>query len=186
MAVDFGTSNTIVAFWNEDDNDVDLYSIEDITLPFGFEQDGRTLEIPYFPSAICYQDEHTNFVGAQVIEKMLEKSKGAFRWLKAYIQARRKINYPLACGTRVDYYRAGRDFLKKILFFAAESGRIDLGSSQVAFTVPVESFEHYTDFLSSTCHDLGINRYRFLDEASACVFGYDKHLKKDSTFHLQF
>ncbi len=182
MAIDFGTSNTIVAFWNEELNDVDLHTVEDISLPFLFEQDGRNLEIPYIPSMICYQDKNTTFVGAQVIEKMLEKSKGSFRWLKAYIQSRRNINYPLPDGATVDYYKAGRDFLEKIIFFAAESGHIDLTSGEVAFTVPVESFEHYTDWLSSACRELGIRRYRFLDESSACVFGYDTHLQQGDVY----
>ena len=182
MAIDFGTSNTVVAFWNEEKHDVDLHTVEDVSLPFLFEQDGRNIEIPYIPSMICYRDKSTNFIGAQVIDKMLEKSKGSFRWLKAFIQSRRKINYPIPDGTTVDYFTAGRDFLEKILFFAAESGHIDLASGEVVFTVPVEAFEHYTDWLSSTCRDLGIKRYRFLDESSACVFGYDTQLQKGDVY----
>ncbi len=182
MAIDFGTSNTIVSFWNEEKHDVDLYTIEGVTLPFVFEQDGRSIEIPYIPSMICYRDKDTNIIGARVIDKMLEKSQGSFRWLKAFIQSRRKINYPLPDGTTVDYFKAGRDFLEKILSFAAESGHIDPASSEVVFTVPVESFEYYTDWLSTTCIDLGIKRYRFLDESSACVFGYDTQLQKGDIY----
>jgi molecular chaperone DnaK (HSP70) len=182
MAIDFGTSNTVVAFWNEEKHDVDLHTVEDVSLPFLFKQDDRNIEIPYIPSMISYQDKNKNFIGAQVIDKMLEKSKGSFRWLKAFIQSRRKINYPLPDGTTVDYFKAGSDFLETILFFAAESGHIDPASGEVVFTVPVESFEHYTDWLSSTCRDLGIKRYRFLDESSACVFGYDTQLKKKDVY----
>ncbi|MBN1906101.1 MAG: Hsp70 family protein [Deltaproteobacteria bacterium] len=182
MAIDFGTSNTIVAFWNEEKHDVDLYAIEDVTLPFTFEHEGRNIEIPYIPSMICYRDKDTNFIGAQVIDKMLENSKGSFRWLKAYIQSRRKINYPLSDGTTVDYFTAGRDFIEKILSFAADAALIDLASGEVVFTVPVESFEYYTDWLSSTCIDLGIKRYRFLDESSACVFGYETQLQKGDIY----
>ena len=182
MAIDFGTSNTVVAFWNEEKHDVDLHTVPGVSLPFMFEQDGQNIEIPYIPSMISYTDKNTNFIGAQVIDKMLEKSKGSFRWLKAFIQSKRKINYPLPDGTTVDYFKAGRDFLEKIIYFAAESGHIDPASDEVVFTVPVESFEYYTEWLSSTCRDLGIKRYRFLDESSACVFGYDTQLQKKDVF----
>jgi molecular chaperone DnaK len=182
MAVDFGTSNTIVAFWDEDKGDVSLHSVEDVTRPFRFRQDGAILEIPCIPSIIYYRDGDTTFIGDQVVEKMLEKSQGSFRWIKAYIQSRRAIKYPLPSGGTVDYHRAGRDFLEKVLTFAAQSGRIDLSTCEVAFSVPVEAFEHYTDWLSSTCIDLGVRRYRFIDESSACIFGYDTHLQQGDVF----
>lgn len=182
MAIDFGTSNTVVAFWDEEKSDVILHHIPDVTLPFRFRQNGAEIEIPYIPSLIYYRDFHTNFVGYQVIEKTLESSRGAFRWIKAYIQSRRKVQYPLADGTSVDYFRAGRDFLDKVLSFASESGHVDLSSCEVAFTVPVEAFEDYTEWLSEVCLELGVRRYRFIDESSACIFGYDTHLQPKDVF----
>ena len=184
MAVDFGTSNTIVAFWDEEIKDVILHETADVTRPFHFEQDGRACQIPCIPSLIYYHNRNTTFVGEQVIAKMLENQQGAFRWMKAYIQSGRKINYPLPDGTAVDFFIAARDFLEKVLLFAGESGHADVGSAEVAFTVPVESFEDYTNWLTETCHDLGIKRYRFIDESTACIFGYDTHLQPGDVFSV--
>ncbi len=92
------------------------------------------------------------------------------------------MKYPLSDGTQVDYFQAGRDFLEKVLAFAAESGYVDLASCEVAFTVPVEAFEDYSDWLADTCLELGVRRYRFIDEPSACIFGYDTHLQPGDTF----
>lgn len=182
IAVDFGTSNTVVAFWNENANEVDLHHIPDVTLPFNFELDGISHEIPYIPSLIYYQSIERNFIGYQVIEKSLEKSQGAFRWMKAYIQSRRNIKYPLSDGSHVDYFQAAKDFLEKVILFAKDSGQVDLSSCEVAFTVPVESFEHYTDWLSTACLEIGVRRYRFIDESSACIFGYETHLQPGDIF----
>jgi molecular chaperone DnaK len=184
MAVDFGTSNTIVAFWDEETKDVVLHEVADVTRPFHFDQDGLTHQIPCIPSMIYYQNRNTTFVGEQVIAKMLENQQGSFRWMKAYIQSGRRINYPLPDGSAVDFFVAARDFLEKVLLFAGESGRVDVGNAEVAFTVPVESFEDYTNWLTETCHDLGIRRYRFIDESTACIFGYDTHLQPGDVFSV--
>ncbi|MEW6418556.1 MAG: Hsp70 family protein [Nitrospirota bacterium] len=182
MAVDFGTSNTVVAFWDEDKSDVVLHHIPDVTLPYRFIQDGREMEIPYIPSLIYYKDIKTNFIGYQVLKMMLERSKGSFRWIKAYIQSRRAMKYPLPDGSQVDYLQAGRDFLHKVVSFASESGYADISTCEVAFTVPIEAFEHYTDWLSDACIQLRIRRYRFIDESTACIFGYDTHLQAGDIF----
>ncbi|WP_373500169.1 Hsp70 family protein [Desulfococcus sp.] len=182
MAVDFGTSNTIVAFWNESRNDVDLYGVKDVSRPFRFRQDGRETEIPCIPSLIYYRDAETSFIGQQVVGMMLERSRGSFRWMKAFIQERRRIKYPMDDGTQIDHFQAGRDFMEKVLAYSAQAGRLDLSACEVAFTVPVEAFEHYTDWLAVVCSDLGIRRYRFIDESSACIFGYDTHLQPGDLF----
>ncbi|HEB99458.1 MAG TPA: Hsp70 family protein [Thiotrichales bacterium] len=179
MAVDFGTSNTVVAFWDEGRGDVRLHAIPDVTRPFRFRMDGVETEIPYVPSAIYYHG-HERLVGFQVLARALEESRGAFRWMKAYIRDRRRIERDMGGGLRVDHYRAGRDFLENVLLYASE--HIDFGHAEVAFTVPVESFEHYTDWLGNVCREVGVRRYRFIDESSACIFGYDTHLQTGDVF----
>lgn len=182
MAVDFGTSNTIVAFWNEERNDVDLHDVQDVSRPFRFRLDGREIEVPCIPSQIYYQDAETTFIGRQAATRMLDRSRGSFRWMKPYIQEGRRIKYPLEDGVQIDHLQAGRDFLDKVLAFAAQSGHVDLSACEVAFSVPVEAFERYTDWLSSACGELGVRRFRFIDESTACIFGYDTHLQRGDLF----
>lgn len=187
MAVDFGTSNTVAAFWNEDAGDVELLRVPDVTLDFRFRNNGIVENIPYVPSLIHYESLEKSFVGYQVIERKLENSPGAFRWIKPFVQKGLQLRRPAGDGASVDFQRAGRDFLDKVLTFAAEEGRVDLESAEVAFTVPVESSEPYVQWLEETCPALGVRRYRFIDESTACVFGYagerkDSPLKAGAAF----
>ncbi len=105
MAIDFGTCNTIVTFWDREQEDFVLHHVPDVTLPFRFRQDGKEKEIPYIPSMIYYENRFTNYIGFQMMEKALENSQGAFRWIKAYIQQGRNMQYPLSDGSRVDYFQ---------------------------------------------------------------------------------
>ena len=184
MAVDFGTSNTIVAFWDDEKNDVVLHHIPDVTLPFYFYHEGKMIEIPYIPSIIYYPDSKTRFIGYQVIERSLERSHGTFRWIKAYIQTKRKMKYMLSDGTGIDYFKAGQDFLENLVLYAQESGHVDPDSCEVAFPVPIEAFGYYTEWLSSVCMNIGIKRYRFIDESSASIFGYNANLKPGDVFFI--
>lgn len=180
MAVDFGTSNTVVAFWDEEKKDVVLHHIPDVTLPFRFQHEGKELEIPYIPSQIYYEGREKRFVGYQAIQRSQETGKGLFRWMKAFIHARRNIKYPLPDGALIDNFQAAENFLEHVILFSSDY--MDLSTAEVAFTVPVESFEHYTDWLSGACLRLGIRRYRFIDESTACIFGYDTHLQAGDIF----
>ncbi|HDO31514.1 MAG TPA: hypothetical protein ENG79_10770, partial [Desulfobacteraceae bacterium] len=63
MAVDFGTSNTIVAFWDAGKKDVILHPVKDVTRPFFYRHNGRRYEVPCIPSMISYQDRNISFIG---------------------------------------------------------------------------------------------------------------------------
>lgn len=180
MAVDFGTSNTVVAFWDEDKEDVVLHHIPDVTLPFRFQHEGKELEIPYIPSQIYYESEKNRHVGYLAMQRSLENGKGLFRWMKAYIRQRRNIKYPIHDGALIDNFQAAEHFLDSVISYASE--HVDISTAEVAFTIPVESFEHYTDWLSGVCPKIGVRRYRFIDESTACIFGYDTHLQTGDIF----
>lgn len=75
---------------------------------------------------------------------------------------------------------AGADFLVRVIVYAAET--VELGDEEVAFTIPVEAFEHYQDWISRVCQTVGITRYRFLDEASAAALGYGLTLRGDAAY----
>jgi len=184
MAIDFGTSNTVVAFWNEAEKDVTLHQIPEVSLPFRFRDKGGDAEIPYIPSVIYYQDKNTKFIGNQVIKKSLERSLGTFRWMKAYIQDKKMMRYMLSDGSSVDYFDAAKDFLDYVILYAVESNHVELSSCEIAFTVPIESFEHYTNWLLDACRSFGIKRHRFIDESTSCIFGYDADLKAGDIFFI--
>lgn len=179
LAIDFGTSNTRAAVWDEALGAARTLPIPDVSLTARYENsDEKSVEVPYVPSLIAYDGKHA-WIGRQVSDRGLVQVPSTFRWMKRYIANRleipRKVN-----GRAVKFSEAGSDFLVRVLLYAAEA--IDLGDEEVAFTVPVEAFEHYQDWLTSVCETAGIRRYRLLDEASSAALGYGVRIKAGEAY----
>jgi len=179
LAIDFGTSNTRVAVWDEALGRPTPLAVPDVSLVSRYEtQDNGTVEVPYVPSLISYQGKQL-WIGRQVGEKGLEDSPGTFRWMKRYIANRLEIPRRID-GRPVKFSEAGKDFLVRVLLYAADA--VDLGEEEIALTVPVEAFEHYRDWVTRVCETAGIRRYRLLDEASAAALGYGIQLPHGRVF----
>jgi molecular chaperone DnaK len=170
LAVDFGTSNTVLAVWSAQQKEgVPLHLAEvgrEITYRRG-DQGGETISI--IPSVIHYAPANRKWLGNQVFKHNLFDSERTFRWMKRYISRRSPVK------TRVDDRDispadAGCDFLSVLLTLAA--GEIKLQEEEVAFTVPVEAFEHYENWLREVVEAAGIHRFRVIDEPSAAALGY--------------
>ncbi|MDT8897534.1 Hsp70 family protein [Thermanaerothrix sp. 4228-RoL] len=164
LAVDFGTSNTILAFW-----DTEVQQPQVLHLPdYGRQQESEGGVISYIPSVIHYSSEQDYWIGQQVFERGLYASPYTVRWMKRYISHRSPLR--LRVGQRdIHPADAGRDFLRTVLFFALEELHPD---EEVGFSVPVEAFEHYENWLLALAEELGIRRFRVIDEPSAAALGY--------------
>jgi len=53
---------------------------------------------------------------------------------------------------------------------------------EVVFTVPVDPYEHYQDWLSRVCENAGILRWRLLDEPSAAALGYGVNIRANDVY----
>jgi len=170
LAIDFGTSNTVVAKWDE---------VQQQGVPLHLPDYGRFYQrgderISVIPSLIHYASDRQRWVGNQVLQRNLYQSDRTFRWIK------RRIADRLPWGLRLDGREiapadAGRDFLTTVLAFAAAD--LNLRDEEVALTVPVEAFEHYEDWLTSVAEAAGIPRFRLIDEPSAAALGYGAHIQ---------
>lgn len=179
LAVDFGTTNTRLAVWDQTSGTATLLRLPEIceidvwTDPGGVEH-----EVPCIPSVIHY-DGDRQLVGTQVTASGLAGSNLTFRRMKHFISSQlllpRRVN-----GREVTFPDAGRAFLLRVLDFAR--AQVDLEGEEVAFTVPVEAFEHYQEWLGGVCEEAGVRRYRLLDEASAAAMGYDVAVADGDTF----
>jgi molecular chaperone DnaK len=179
LAIDFGTSNTRAAVWDEVTGQARPLFIPDVSLTARHEgPDSDPVDVPYVPSLISYDGKQT-WIGKQVKDRGLVDASGTFRWMKRYISNRLEIPRQVD-GRPIRVSDAGTDFLVRILAYGAEA--LDLGDEEVAFTVPVEAFEHYQDWLSRVCDTAGIRRYRLLDEASAAALGYGLHVAPNAPF----
>lgn len=178
LAIDFGTSNTVVALWDE---------IERQGIPIHIPEYGRIEKqgeetISVIPSLIHYdEDNRSIWIGQQVIERGLRQSPRTFRWMKRYISHRSPTKVRI--GDRdITPYTAGQDFLQSILLSAAS--QIDLQNEEVALSVPVEAFEHYESWLITVAENSRMPRLRLIDEPSAAALGYGAHIQPGSVYLL--
>jgi len=87
LAVDFGTSNTVVAVWDEARKEGVPLHVPD----YGrFSQHGEET-ISVVPSLIHYAPDQRRWIGNQVLSQNLAKAAGTFRWLKRYIANRSPV-----------------------------------------------------------------------------------------------
>jgi molecular chaperone DnaK len=177
LAVDFGTSNTVVALWDETlRQGVPLHIPE-----FGMIQQQGDETISLIPSLIHYAPENRTWIGSQVIQRGLRQSPRTFRWMKRYI-SHRSPNRVRLDGREISPYIAGQDFLSSVLVFAAqETGFRD---EEVALSVPVEAFEHYENWLATVAESAGMPRFRLIDEPSAAALGYGAHIQPGNVYLL--
>jgi molecular chaperone DnaK (HSP70) len=163
-AIDFGTSNTVVARINENG------AIETVKLA-----DYSSLiadNPPLIPSFVYVQDaaKEQVLIGQEVCDRGLDNksNKGEQRFFKAFkraIGSNMSMFVPEVDGREIEYELVGEWFLKKII-----ESLPDVDS--LIFTVPVDSFESYRKWLGEVCEKLTVNQVRILDEPTAAALGY--------------
>ncbi len=175
LAVDFGTSNTVVAVWDESQQEGAPLHVPDYgrSYPQGDEQ------ISVIPSLIHYAADRRQWLGNQVLQQNLYHSARTFRWMKRYIANRSPAKVRLE-GREISHFDAGRDFLSSVLLFAA--AELSVGDEEIALTVPVEAFEHYEDWLTDVAEAAGMPRFRLIDEPSAAALGYGAHIQPGDVY----
>jgi molecular chaperone DnaK len=176
LAVDFGTSNTVLAVWEADHEEARTLHIPG----FGRATFQGSEEISVVPSVIHYTDNGRRWIGHQVLERNLYNARRTFRWMKRYISHRSPIRVNLD-GVEITPYQAGKDFLSTLLHFASEELKLD-ENEPIALSAPVEAYEHYENWLASVAESAGIPNYRLIDEPSAAALGYGAHIQPGSTY----
>ena len=175
LAVDFGTSNTVLAVWDETRKEGIPLHIPDFARLY--EQGGEQISV--IPSLVHYATDGKRWIGNQVLQRSLYQSDRTFRWMKRYISHRSQIKVNVD-GREISPSVAAQDFLSTVLLFAAQE--INLKDEEIALSVPVESYEHYEDWLSSVAEAAGINRYRLIDEPSAAALGYGASIQPGQAY----
>jgi molecular chaperone DnaK len=175
LGIDFGTSNTVLALWNEGQRQA-------VSLPIAeyshqWTQAGETVSI--IPSLIHYAENDQIWIGEQVIQRDLQNSPLTMRWMKRYISHRSPMKV-LHKGLEITPYRAGQDFLNTVLISAAQE--ISPTDEEVGLSVPVESFEHYENWLTGIAEAAGMSRFRLIDEPSAAALGYGAHIQPGNVY----
>lgn len=167
VGIDFGTSNTVIARYDDVRQMPEPMRIPEIGVDKRLGEDVMNV----IPSVVHYADERTTWFGGQVLARNLYHHDHTFKLMKSVV-AKRSGNIPrrLREGWMVSPLQAAGDLLRRLLADAiAELGS---GEEEIAFSVPVESFEHYDTWLREVAESAGLYRLRFIDEASAAALGY--------------
>jgi molecular chaperone DnaK (HSP70) len=166
FAIDFGTSNTVVARWNRATEQA-----ETVALP-GISAKSSPAVIPsllYVESAATTQ----LVLGQAVRDRGLDlaQDQRSFRNFKRGIGATGFV--PQLDGVAVDFEQVGAWFLGGVLRQLAATETLDA----LVLTVPVDSFEVYRLWLGQVCANLsrdGLNLppVQMVDEPTAAALGY--------------
>ena len=108
LAIDFGTSNTVVALWDEARREGVPQHIPD----YGqvHERPGGE-PISVVPSLIHYAPDGRRWIGSQVTARGLQESERTFRWMKRYIAVRSPARPAASTAATIGFAEAGSEFL---------------------------------------------------------------------------
>lgn len=168
IAIDFGTSNTVVAAWNEATRQTETLRLP----PFSAAPtDGAPSTIP---TLLYVEDAGTPRmrIGAEVRDRGedVPGDQRFFQGFKRAIAADVPGFSPTLDGKEVTPRVAGELFLGEVLRRLPEAGH---PLDEVIFTVPVQAFERYLEWLQGLARTMDVGRIRLLDESTAAALGYE-------------
>jgi molecular chaperone DnaK (HSP70) len=175
IAIDFGTTNTVVAVWREATKAPETIRLPGLSTP---ETGGQP---PLIPSLLYVLDgARSRVLAGHEVSTAGYDIQGDERYFASFKRGIAAGSRPLARvleGVEWDDARAGEAFLARVTAEALdhEGGSID----ELVLTVPVQSFERYLKWLrdetaiASKDAGWGIQRVRIVDESTAASLGYD-------------
>lgn len=166
IAIDFGTSNTVIARWNQVTQEPETLKLPGLSVISG-QNPALIPSLFYIENAT----EHKFFVGQQVRDRGLdlEKSSRYFRNFKRGIGSSIQGFLPELEGKNLTFEQIGEWFLTQVIQSIYD---LPLPIESLVFTVPVDSFEVYRHWLGQVCQSLKIEQVRMLDEPTAAALGY--------------
>ncbi len=188
IAVDFGTTNTVVAVWREALNAPETVGLPGLSVPFGDSADGLTPSVLYVSDGI----KPEVVVGHSVFARGLDIQQDA-RFFSSFKRGVAASNRPLARvidGEDWDEARTSTIFLSTILrtILEVEGDEID----ELVLTVPIQSFERYLQWLRAEFDQGGrqagfsFKQIRVVDESTAAALGYEVRTPGDLVLVLDF
>jgi molecular chaperone DnaK (HSP70) len=166
IAIDFGTSNTVIARWNPVTQQAETLNLPGLSIQ-------QSLNPPLIPSLV-YVEEATQgkiLVGQQVRDRGLDL-KGDTRFFRSFkrgIGADIQGFLPELDGQMVTFEQVGQWFLTKVI---EQLAPLQGGLDSLVLTVPVDSFEAYRHWLGKVCRAIPVEQVRMLDEPTAAALGY--------------
>ena len=167
-AIDFGTSNTVIARWNTITQQAESLKLKALSGQISPNP-------PLIPSWVYVNNAALNqvWVGQEVGDRGLDLrgDQRFFRSFKRGIGSKIQGFLPELDKVPISFEQVGTWFLDRLVqeLEQEEGQKID----SLALTVPVDSFEAYRHWLSQRCQAWGIERVSLLDEPTAVALGYE-------------
>ncbi|BAU41995.1 Hsp70 family protein [Leptolyngbya sp. O-77] len=165
-AIDFGTSNTVIARWNAATQQPETVVLDRLSLQLGGNP-------PLVPSLLYVEDAAAGktLAGQTVRDRGLDLSRDPrfFRNFKRGVGAEIQGFLPDLDGRSVSFEQVGEWFLAQVI---GQLQHTDPDLETLVFTVPVDSFEAYRLWLARACESLNVQQVRMLDEPTAAALGY--------------
>jgi molecular chaperone DnaK len=183
FAVDFGTCNTVVARLSPAHDRPESVAVRGFSRRQTWRDPttGAECSVSVFPSLIHYSAAET-LVADQVLGRGLADHEHTLRWVKRQIGQGKTARRGTPQGPKSPP-DAGGDLLRALLVQAVDDPSW-FASEEFTFTAPVEAFERYRDWIMQVAESMGIRRIRLLDEATACVLGYQGAAHRNDRFLL--
>jgi len=170
IAIDFGTSNTVVTRWNELTQQAEVLNFPQLSQTFGNNS-------PIIPSLLYVVAAQ----GGEVIAGQAVNDRGYnlktdtrfFHSFKRGIGANVQGFLPELDGVAITFEQVGQWFLESIIkALPPELTNNDQPLEELVLTVPVDSFEAYRYWLAQVCQALPVAQVRIIDEPTAAALGY--------------
>ncbi|MDY0016395.1 MAG: Hsp70 family protein [Candidatus Delongbacteria bacterium] len=168
IAIDFGTSNTLIGVYDIEIKEVIIEKLPGISLKMG--------EYYAVPSLIAYEKSDRFKIGANVDISETDPIR-IFERMKLYFTKYKPRQIKID-NFKKSHKEAARDFLSLVIdFVMTKYTRAKI--EKIIFTVPVDSFDIYRVFLEEMCESKGIYNFSILDEPTAVALGYGAVISPD-------
>lgn len=183
LSMDFGTCNSVIARRNEGDGRIDVVHLAGLSQKYPYRpspgEEEKTSSV--VPSLIHYGENNHTLLGAQVISEGELDHDATFRWIKLDM-LRDNNKFRRVRERRISFRQAADDLLSRLITFAM--GSVETAEEKLVLTVPVESFDHYVDWLQGVAASVFNGDIRILDEATACILGYQNSVRDGNIYSV--
>jgi molecular chaperone DnaK (HSP70) len=172
VAIDFGTSNTVVCILNPDTQTPENLRLGEISRIFKTNKSsGNVREIPVVPTLVFVKNMGELVLGEKVRSQRLGQSQPD-RFFKAFKRDLATDFQPPARNLDGETYTpesVAEQFIKNIW---KQLHLQNIKPEKVIFTVPVGAFERYLDWFRDLADNLGVAEVQLIDESTAAALGY--------------
>ncbi len=166
LAIDFGTTNTVVTHWDETRQQAEVLALDELS------QTISPALPPIIPSLVYVAGhDHEYVVGDAVCRRGLDRRRDhrLFRNFKRGIVGLQTPEARHIDGAAWHDRDAGRIFLRQVV----RALPYDLSEvEQLVMSTPVTAFETYINWLNETLEDIPREHIRVVDESTAAALGY--------------